>query len=153
MNNQPVVIRNYVRCSHCGTRECSIEVSDYQSPVHTTDGPVIDITELMNRLPRELVVKIYNEYFRPVKFYQLYRSITTDTMYLNDIGYDQNKSSFVKHLPIFAFGDIERYLRRKDKAFDHVMQCVKDRGYVSAFRLIPEIGPSTYLELLMNKYH
>ena len=150
MNRNPFM---YGICRHCNESVCSISLVINQHPVHTNDGPVIDVMALVNRLPRELIVKIYNEYFRPVKFYQMYQSITTDTMYLDDTGYHLNKAQFVRHVHIFAFREIAEYIGQMDGEFQVLLTSLKERGYVSAFRLIPEIGPAAYLELLMGKYH
>lgn len=151
MNNNQIVYGTL--CRHCNNSVCSISLVINQHPVHTNGGPVIDVTALVNRLPRELIVKIYNEYFRPVKFYQMFQSITTDTMYFDNDGYSLNRTQFIRHLHIFVFREIAEYICRQDVEFRQILTSLHNRGYVSAFRLIPDIKPSVYLELLMAKYH
>jgi hypothetical protein len=126
---------------------------DYQYPVHVSNGPEIDIHLLVHTLPYELLVKIYNEYFRPVKYYQLYQSITTDTMYSDYDAFLVNKDIFGQHLQIFVFQNIRQYIQKKDNIFTFMWNDLHKRGYTSIFRMIPNIKSGVFLEILMRKYH
>jgi hypothetical protein len=142
-------------CSHCENSECN--VTNYQEPVNNDRGICININELVKKLPHELLVKIYNEYFRPVKFYQLFKYITANTRYTQNFLYLENKQAFIRHVHIFLFGDIRKYIKKRDIIFDEVLYRMQQRGYTSAFSLISEykksLKSSLFLELLMHKYH
>jgi len=134
MNNQSNII-------------CRVEDAPYQNVM------VLNLTLLVNRIPYELLKKIYNEYFRPIRFYQIYRELTTDSMYLDHMLYDFNKAHFGRHLPIFMFGNICEYIKKKDISFEMVLRAAKLRGYVSRFRKVHDKKSALFLELLMHKYH
>ena len=130
---------------------CSVYVDRYQRPVHCNDGPVVDIVSLVNRLPRDLLVKIYNEYFRPVKFYQLYTYVIRNPLCIDLSVYSSNKEIFVSHLPVFLFGSIWKYIQGKDETFNQVMNMFQERGRTSIFKSIPQLKSSLYLELTLYK--
>jgi len=123
------------------------------TPVNNDSDIYININDLVCALPHELLVKIYNEYFRPLKFYQMYDDITKDTIYNSTPMYVLNKELFVRHLHIFLFGNIGKYIKRKDPIFEQLLYELQKRGYTSIFRLVPEIKQSIFMELLMCKYH
>ena len=79
-----------------------VYVDRYQPPVHCNDGPVVDLFSLANILPHELLVKIYNKYFRPVKYYQLYTYVMRNPLCIDISVYSSNKEIFVSHLPVFC---------------------------------------------------
>lgn len=130
----------------------------YYSPVFpesddTKPNSSIDINRVVEVLPKEIIIKIYNDYFRPVKFYQLYTHIMTNPLSNSASLHDSNKEQFKIHLQIFLYENIGKYIRKKDPVFNLVMNDLKDRNYTSAFVLIPQLKNSLFLELLMYKYH
>lgn len=134
-------------CSNCDNSERILNYKQVNNDIY------ININDLVNALPYELLVKIYNEYFRPIKFYQMYTDITRADVYSNHTLMLSNREIFIKHLHIFVFGNIRTYIKRKDPMFERLLDKLHERGYTSVFKLIPELKPSIFLELIMTKYH
>lgn len=138
-------------CSCCENSRCSVYVDRYQWPVHCNDGPVVDIFSLVTRLPYDLLVKIYNEYFRPVKYYQLYTYVIRNPLCIDPYVYSSNNEIFVCHLPVFLFGSIWQYIRGKDQTFNRIMNMFQDRTKTLIFKSISQRKSSLYLELTLYK--
>ena len=134
-------------CSNCDNSEHILNYNPVNNDIY------ININDLVKALPHDLRVKIYNEYFRPIKFYQMYTNITTADVYSNHTLMLSNSELFIKHLHIFVFGNIRTYIKRKDPMFETLLDKLHERGYTSVFTLIPELKPSIFLELIMSKYH
>lgn len=113
----------------------------------------IDINIIVVSLPVDILTKIYNEYFKPIKYYQLFKTVTENHLYTNVTLHNINRNIFISHFHIFIMDPIEKYISRMDHEFKMVLDKVRGRGYTSTFRNIPNIVPSVYVEILMYKYH
>lgn len=151
-------------CSYCDN-SCQTIINLHQTPVITCPrlcsrlGEVlirirsIDIDALVNKIPHEILVKIYNEYFRPIKFYQLYKAVTVNFMALTRDLAETYQTTFGSHLKIFLYKDIGEYIKHKDPVFRNVMNDFYRRNKTSAFTRITHIARSIYVEVMMYKYH
>ena len=127
-------------------------MSESQSQSTLVVRQPINVNYLATRIPQELLVKIYNEYFRPIKYAELYHSLTIDTLYRNDL-FILNSNAFRQHLSIFMYHHIQPYLLRTDSVLHNVITRAVNRQYTSVFTNIPNLKDSLFLEILMNKYH
>ena len=147
-------ITQILPCRHVGRNECSYEsMFPYHNVYEHDDTPFINIQILCIRLPYELLVKIYNEYFRPHKFAQLYKSLTINSFCFPERLLNTYRMGFKKHLAIFLHDSIKKYISKIDPIFNDVITIVENRGFTSAFKLIPSVTSSIYLEIIMCKYH
>ena len=141
-------------CGHSGLTDCcSAHMYIQQNVYEQDDGANIDIEIVARRLPHELLVKIYNDYFRPHKFAQLYQSLTINTICVPLKIYLNYMSGFKNHLSIFMHSPIKQYICKIDPVFQNVINMVENRGYQSVFTLIPSVTTSIFIELIMYKYH
>jgi hypothetical protein len=146
-------------CVHCYNQVCSSEliINNNQYPVNINQNIIIerkeiDINILALQLPHEILVIIYNDYFRPHKFAQLFNALTTNSFF-EHIQYKINLEQFIKHFKIFLYTPIKNYIKRIDREFSTVITSLEDRKYTSVFTLINPIKVSIFLEILMYKYH
>ncbi len=151
-------------CSYCDN-SCQTLINLHQTPVITCPGVCtrlggliikirsIDIDALVNTIPHEILVKIYNEYFRPIKFYQLYKVVTVNFMALPRGLAETYQTTFASHFNIFLYKDIGEYIKHKDPVFRNVMNDFYRRNKTSAFTRITNIPRSIYVEVMMWKYH
>ncbi len=146
------------KCTHLNADECSARFAvNWTHPDNRVNvshmGEGIDINIIVSSLPRDILVKIYNEYFKPIKYFQLFKSITENHLYTNVRVHNINRALFVSHFHVFIMEPIEKYISRVDPEFNMVLAKIRGRGYTSTFKNIPEIVPSLFVEILMYKYH
>ena len=148
-----VIINNAQPCIHCYGNMCSIRPSTFE-PIYIEDNisRTINIHILVNRIPHEILVKIYNDYIRPHKFAQLFRLLTINSMHYNEL-YEINIVEFVKHFKIFTYTPIRNYIMKVDREFNFIFNDLQRRNYTSTFRLITNMKSSIFIEILMHKYH
>ena len=135
---------------------CSINAK-FQQPVHlildkNTLERQIDINILVINLPFDILVKIYNDYFRPHKFAQLFKGLTQNVVFDPKL-YILHMNQFIHILHMFMYSSIKQYIMRIDKEFNDVMTDLAYRGYTSRFTLFASLKRAIFLEILMNKYH
>ena len=112
----------------------------------------IDIDIVVLNIPRDILIKIYNDYIRPHKYYQLFKLLTRNTVYETEL-FNIYIDEFIKHFKIFVYTPIKNYIMRIDTEFNKVMSNCSKRGYTSYFTSISDIKKSIFVELLMYKYH
>jgi hypothetical protein len=109
-------------CSH-STQDICFGVS-YTIPYHKQLGvikypkfnpnPVVekelDINRLVLLLPTDILVKIYNDYFRPHKFLQLYTALVRPSTILREICIVE----FKRHLVYFMHEPIRTFISKTD---------------------------------------
>ena len=151
-------------CSYCDS-SCQDILYLHQTPVIECPGVcarlgeliirirMIDIDAVVNKIPHEILVKIYNEYFRPIKFYQLYKAITVNYISLPIEWAVPYQNTFAAHLGIFLYKDIGEYIKHIDPEFRSVINSFYRRNKTSVFARIPNRAKSLYVELVMTKYH
>jgi hypothetical protein len=152
-------LHNLTPCIHCYNNICSSEliITQTQYPVNTNQNiiierPELDINILAVKLPQDILVLIYNDYFRPHKFAQLFKALTTNSIF-NVVEYKINLEQFIKHCSIFLYTPIKKYISKVDTEFLTVMNNLEGRGYTSVFKRINPMKISLFLEILMYKYH
>ena len=153
--------KNIRPCSHCGNQpQCSsnLAISTRMTPIYmeNTEGThhrSIDINIIVIRIPQEILIKIYNEYIRPHKFSQLFKILTSDSIYGNIWIHTIDRIEFIKHFKIFVYTPIRKYIMSIDRDFNTVVNSLIRRNYTSAFKLISNLKLSIFLEILMTKYH
>ena len=156
--NSSIMINNTKQCIHCYTPECSATrfLENGMYPIYEIDHPkrniIIDINIIVLRIPRDILIKIYNDYIRPHKYYQLFKILTSNTRFNQELQ-DIYQSEFIKHFKIFVYTPIKKYIMRIDYEFNKVINFCINRGYTSYFKRISNLKKAIFIELLMHKYH
>ena len=166
--NSSNMLINTKQCIYCDTNECSTTrlLENGMYPIYEIDPPTlignnitrniynrsIDINIVVLNIPRDILIKIYNDYIRPHKYYQLFKILTINTIFEKEL-FDIYIDQFIKHFKIFVYNPIKNYIMRIDTEFNTVMSNCSQRGYISHFSRIPNIKKSIFIELLMYKYH
>ena len=133
-----LVLNNLQPCIHCYGNICSIIPSTFEQfePIYIEDDNInninrtININILVNRIPHEILVKIYNDYIRPHKFAQLFRLLTINSVYNAGL-YKINIIEFIKHLKIFTYTPIRNYIMKVDPEFNYLFNDLQRRNYTS----------------------
>jgi len=158
-----LMLDNILPCVHCYGQMCSAElltINTFQ-PIYVDiedndnnngKNKSIDINIIVAKLPKDILIKIYNDYIRPHKFAQLFNLFTTNTVYTPKM-YKIHITEFIKHFHIFVYNPIRNYLMRIDPEFNKIFRDLTRRNYKSIFHRIINIKSSIFIELLMYKYH
>jgi hypothetical protein len=101
-------------CHSNGANECvAINiVSPYSQVIE--DGPSIDLHLLVEKLPKEVLAKIYMDYFRIDVMWSMYYSL----LYNSKIPYRVRKAEFDRHLVYFMYTPIRTALLPYDERLD-----------------------------------
>ena len=124
------------------------------NPAHDdeeNDTATIFVKQVQKRLPFELLIKIYTEYFRPHKYAQIYHHIMngSNKYHKNTVMYQRLFEYYVKY---FLHSSTNTLLCFQDPAYDKVTQEFKYRGS-SVFVKADSKKIGLFMELWMNKYH
>lgn len=149
-------LKNLKPCMHCYNRECSATrlMDTHLVPIYKVDknSRSIDINMVVDKLPMDLLIKIYNDYIRPHKYSQLFNILTVNSFFEREL-YKIRISEFIKHFHIFIYTPIKTHIMKIDAEFNQVMINLNRRHYRSIFAKISNIKSSVFIEILMNKYH
>lgn len=161
--NSSILSQNTKQCLHCYNTECSatrllengmypIYEIDHHTRIGDNSNRSIDINSIVRNIPRDILIKIYNEYIRPHKYYQLFKILTSNTGGNQELQ-NIHQGEFIKHFKIFMYTPIKKYIMRIDYEFNKVMIFCSNRGYTSYFKRILNIKKAIFIELVMHKYH
>jgi hypothetical protein len=102
-------------CCHIAQNICSIKNIIIEKSVHSLDNtPSIDLGLLVSKLPYDILLKIYREYFRPHKFLNIYTQLIEHSW---RISAQVRCQEFQRHLPYLLYSQIRPFIIRNEPAF------------------------------------
>lgn len=107
-----------VCCHSTPNNICSVSKIVFEGCVHPlNDTPSIDLGLLVSKLPYDILLKIYTEYFRPHKFLNIYTQLIQHSW---RISVEVRCREFQRHLPYFLYSQIRPIITKHSPEFAYI---------------------------------